>query len=115
MALQPLKEMLRDVPAVIPLIIAALLLGALPKMPGGYYDLLRIVVSVFAGFISYRGFSNQDISLKSLWPWFFAFITILFNPIIHVKLGKEIWSIVDASLALFFLWVAYLVHNTNIK
>ena len=111
MALQHLKKMLGDIPAVIPLIIASLLLGALPKMPGGYYDLLRIVVSVFAGFISYRGFSNQDIGLKSLWPWFFAFIAILFNPIIHVKLGKELWSIIDVSFSLFFLWIAYMIYK----
>jgi len=67
------------------LFIAVLPLGS------GYYDLLRIVVSVAAAVIIFRG------------SLIFIPILILFNPIIPVYIyDKAVWAIIDIVSGLVF-------------
>ena len=71
------------IPAVL------LILAPLVSFPYGFYTLLRLIVSVSAGFIifyNYKGAGGiNEISIL------FALILILYNPIIPVHLSREIW------------------------
>ena len=71
------------VPAVL------LILAPLISFPYGFYTLLRLIVSVTAGFIifyNYKGAGGiNEITIL------FSLILILYNPIIPVHLSREIW------------------------
>ena len=76
--------------ALFLLIPAALLIIApLLSFPYGFYTLLRLIVSVTAGFIIYHSYKGaggvNEISI------IFTLILILYNPIIPVHLTREIW------------------------
>ena len=67
-----------------------LFLGALP-LDGGYYDLLRIVVSIAALINVLRG------------SFLFIPILILFNPIVPVYLyDKGLWTMIDIASGIAF-------------
>jgi len=66
-----------------------LILAPLISFPYGFYTLLRLIVSITAGIIIYHSYKNaggvNEITIL------FGLILILYNPIIRVKLNREIW------------------------
>ena len=82
-----------------PLIIACLLLLiAIAPMPYGYYQFLRIAITIVAGITAY------DLYEKKQNNWLFAFvlIMILYNPIIEIHLNKANWKPINIITAVFF-------------
>tara|TARA_X000000368_G_scaffold390702_1_gene354135 strand:- start:992 stop:1303 length:312 start_codon:yes stop_codon:yes gene_type:complete len=76
-----------------------LFLGALP-LGGGYYDLLRIVVSIAALINVLRG---SFLFIPILILFNFIPILILFNPIVPVYLyGKGLWAMIDIVSGIAF-------------
>jgi hypothetical protein len=70
------------------------------KFPYGVYMLLRIVITVAAAVIiydSYKKINNIDITIV-----IFSIILIIFNPILPIKLSKEIWLPIDLIAATIF-------------
>ena len=72
---------------------------AIPKLPYGYYTLLRWVVTISALFSAWVANNSED----KFWVFLMGGIAILFNPIIPVHLTKEIWVIIDLIVAILFL------------
>jgi hypothetical protein len=74
---------------------------AMAPMPYGYYLLLRIVLCVTAavGWNSSRGSGDR------VWPWTYGIATVLYNPVLPVKLGsKSLWMALNvATLVAFWL------------
>jgi len=95
-------------PHLIPaLIAAAMLLGALTALPYGYYQLLRFVVCGVGVYVAYTAYNWQK-----MWAmWLFAFIAVLFNPLIPIHLSREIWQPIDAVCALLFATVAFVLRK----
>jgi hypothetical protein len=86
----------------IPGILAILFLfiGIL-DMPYGYYEFLRIaitVISIYFVFIFYK----KD---KTLLMWIFILIAVLFNPLFVIHLNKELWKYIDIGSALLFSYI----------
>ena len=72
-------------------VVSIMLFIAVLPLGSGYYDLLRIVVSVAAAVIIFRG------------SLIFIPILILFNPIIPVYIyDKAVWAIIDIVSGLVF-------------
>ena len=72
-------------------IVSIMLFIAVLPLGSGYYDLLRLVVSVAAAVNIFRG------------SFIFIPILILFNPIIPVYLyDKAVWVIIDIVSGLVF-------------
>lgn len=84
--------------AAVHLACAILLVLAAAPLPYGYYLLLRIFVASVAGFHAQRSFRVG--SSASGWMW--CAIAVLFNPIVPIHLGRELWRIVDILVALVF-------------
>lgn len=76
--------------ALIPAV--ALMLALLP-WPYAYYQLLRVVVTVWAVALAW----DQYRLAKSWTPWVFAFaaVGVLFNPIAPIYLSREVWAVFD--------------------
>jgi len=72
---------------------------AIPKLPYGYYTLLRWVVTISALFSAWVANNSED----KFWVFLLGGVAILFNPIIPVHLTKDIWVIIDFIVAILFL------------
>jgi hypothetical protein len=85
--------------------IVALLAGIPSIWPYGYYTLLRIITSVVCGILAYTAMkTNNKPSSVILWVTVF-----IYNPIVPLHLGKEIWIIVNlATVALLAISFKYL-------
>lgn len=79
--------------------MATLLLAVAP-LPYGYYTLLQLVVMFGASFLAWQGLqqrqsANAEVSAFDLLAW-------LFNPIIPVRLTRELWMFIDLGAAALF-------------
>lgn len=79
-------------------ILVFMLLLAIPKLPYGYYILLRWAVTATALFSVWVA---SEYGCK-LWVFVMGGIAILFNPIIPVHLSKGIWVAIDFCTAIVF-------------
>ena len=77
---------------------AGLLLFAIFPLPYGYYQLLRIVVSISSGISAFVAYEDNNQGLAII----FALVLILFNPFIPIYLSKEIWIPIDIIVGIFF-------------
>lgn len=79
-----------------------LLLVGLADLPGGYYTLLRIVVSIAGAIITVMEYNVKE--KINFWVVLFAAMVILFNPIIPIYLyDKDIWIPIDIITSILFL------------
>ncbi|MDD2325175.1 MAG: hypothetical protein PHW63_04110 [Alphaproteobacteria bacterium] len=90
--------------------VSALLFLAVAPLPYGYYTFMRIVVCGCAGFIAYRSIEGGG---KNPWSFVFAFIAIIFNPVVTIHMSKEIWMVVDAISGLFFAYLGYMAYRVQ--
>jgi len=83
-----------------PLLIASLLLLiAIAPMPYGYYQFLRIAVTIVAGMTAFSIFeTNKNLSL-----YVFVAITILYNPIFTIHFDKATWIPINIITTLVFV------------
>lgn len=86
------------------LIMAVILLICLFDMPYGYYQLVRFVAMVVFGYSAYRYYKEQKESLMVT----MITLTILFQPLLPITLGRTIWNIVDVIVAIFLLYLWYM-------
>lgn len=85
------------------------LLLAIPSIwPYAYYQLLRWLVFIVAGYSAYLSFQEN----KQSYGWIMVIVAVLFNPIAPIYLSKTIWSILDVVTALVFFISIYLVRKT---
>ena len=75
-----------------------LFLGPL-ALPSGYYAVLRIVVTCVFIWGSGLFFNRRE----KLLPWLFLLVAIVFNPVVKLHLGKEIWIAVDIASGILLL------------
>ena len=76
------------------------------RISGGFYTLLRILATVISIWSATK--TNNNI-LRLV----FAFIAILFNPIILVELDRNEWKTIDFTVATFYLGIV--LHSLFIK
>lgn len=91
----------------------ALLLIGLADLPGGYYTLLRIVVSITGAIVCAAEYKAKE--KVNLWVILYAALVILFNPIIPIYLyDKDIWIPIDIISSILIL-TKYLDFKTQRK
>ena len=77
--------------------IILLVLSIFP-WPYGYYTILRLVVCLTAALLAWMSYKKQQIQ----WIWIMVFIAVVFNPVIVVHFGKELWNTIDLITAIVF-------------
>lgn len=89
------------------LIAAGLLLLAIAPLPYGYYQFLRIAITIIAGINAFHVYHQ-----KGQWPFLiFLGIAILFNPLFPIYLDKDSWTPIDLITAIFFGFMASDQHS----
>ena len=86
------------------LVIAAMMLLCLAPMPYGYFQLVRLLATIAFGFMSFRFYQER----KEAFFYTFGALTLLFQPLYKIALGRTIWNIIDVIVAigliLLFIW-----------
>lgn len=70
-------------------------------LPYSYYMLLRCVATGSAFYL----LACHAKALSDTGKWALVVIALLFNPIVKVHLGREVWQVVDPLAGLVFGWV----------
>jgi hypothetical protein len=92
------------------IILSILLLICLFDMPYGYFQLVRFIAFLSFGFFAYNSYQENN----NLFTCIYASLAILFQPLMKIALGREIWNIVDVVVALFLV-ASIFYKNTSIK
>jgi hypothetical protein len=90
----------KSIPWWLWLIPVAMLLIATARMPYGYYTFTRIVVCGFAALFAFVAWEGGPGS--RVWSVIFAFVAVLFNPIIPIYLKQTTWFGFDIAAAVLF-------------
>ena len=79
--------------------IVFLFLAMFGVWPYGFYTLLRLVVVGTTVDLSLLAYSSE----RQIWTWTFGFIALVFNPLIPLYLGRDLWMVVDLLVAVFLI------------
>jgi hypothetical protein len=74
-----------------------LFLAMIKGWPYGFFKLLRWVVCGTAVYLSWLAYESE----KKGWIWVFGLIALVFNPLIPLHLGRNLWRVVDLLVAVF--------------
>lgn len=74
---------------------AILLVLALADMPAWYFRLLRFVVFIAGGVVSFRAYAAGQVG----WSVLAGCLALVFNPIAPLRLARSTWALVDVAAA----------------
>jgi hypothetical protein len=75
-----------------------------PSNPYGYYVLLRWIICPACTFLAVTAYAEE----RRGWVWLFGVTAGIYNPILHVHLGREIWSAVNVA-AMILLAASFVI------
>jgi len=76
---------------IIKIVLAVLFFLCLLDMPYGFYQLVRFIALIGFSVLAYQSFENENKDLTIV----YIGLAILFQPLIKISLGREIWNIID--------------------
>lgn len=83
----------------IKLFFAIALLVCLAPMPYGYYMLIRIVAAILFVILASQYYEAKKEELAIT----FGILAFLFQPLIKIPLGRDVWNMVDVAVAILLL------------
>ena len=95
---------------IIKIILAVLLCLCLADMPYGYYQFIRFISLIAFGYFAFEAYSNQKQGLMIL----FGSLALLFQPLVKISLGRQLWNIIDVVVAIILV-VIVISENNNLK
>lgn len=90
--------------AEIRIALAVALLLCLAPMPYGYYMLVRYGSAIIFGIMAYRYYYEERNNSRAV-AW--GALAFLFQPVLKIGLGREVWNVLDILIALYLLWGIY--------
>ncbi len=84
---------------VIKIILAILFFVCLANMPYGYYQLVRFVALVGFAILAYYANDNGN----KIEVIIFIALAILFQPLVKIALGRNLWNIIDVIVGVALL------------
>ncbi len=91
------------------IILAVILLLCLFNMPYGYYTLVRFVATVGFVYMTYKYYEEKKEGLV----WTFGALALLFQPLIKIPLGRDVWNIVDVAVAILLIAMTFIKSGEN--
>ena len=85
-----------SLPNIIKIVLSVLFLICLLDMPYGYFQLIRFLA--LAGFSILANHANQKNDQTG--TIVYIALAVLFQPLIKIPLGRELWNIVDVIVAI---------------
>jgi hypothetical protein len=87
--------MMKPPPIILLTVNIAMMVVALLDMPYGYYQLLRLVTAVVAGWATAYFWRDERHGFAVV----AGVLTLLFNPLISIGLDRETWSVINIAAA----------------
>ena len=84
---------------LIRFILAILLFICLLDMPYGYFQLVRYLAMIGFSILAYDSYQKG----KQTQAIIFLCLVILFQPLLKISLGRQIWNWVDAIVGIWLL------------
>lgn len=81
---------------IIKIVLAILLLICLFDLPYGYYQLIRYIAMVGFALLAYYEYERKNIPMVIV----FVGLAILFQPLLKITLGRQVWNIMDVIIAI---------------
>ena len=98
-----------SITSIIKIVLAILFFICLLDMPYGYFQLVRFLAMVGFAYIAY--IADQD--GKKNEAYFYVALAILFQPLIKIALGRDIWNIIDVVVGIYLLYSVYREREDN--
>ncbi len=87
----------------IKIILSVLFLLCLAEMPYGFYELVRYLALV--GFVYLVVMANKKGNEKEF--YIFIALAVLFQPVLKISLGRNLWNLVDIGVAGWLLYSVF--------
>lgn len=81
---------------IIKIVLAVLFFVCLLDMPYGYYQLVRFLAMIGFSVLAYAAY-EQGLTTEAV---VYICLAILFQPLIKIALGREIWNVVDVIVGI---------------
>lgn len=88
--------------------LAILLFLCLLDMPYGYYEMVRFLAMMVFAFLGYAAYQEQHL----IRAYIFFGLAILFQPLLKIALGRDIWNMVDVVVG---IWLIYLMYEEYVR
>jgi hypothetical protein len=94
---------------IIKIVIALLLFGCILDMPYGYFQIVRFASMAGFAYIAYFNFENNKKNEALL----YVLLAILFQPLIKISLGRELWNLVDVVVGGWLIISIFYKNNSK--
>lgn len=84
---------------IVKILLALLLFLCLADMPYGFYQFVRFAGLVGFAILAYQA-SQEDRNIEMI---IYGGLALLFQPLLKIALGREIWNIVDVAVGIGLL------------
>ena len=84
---------------IIKIALALLLFLCLADMPYGFYQLVRFLALIGFAFLAYDANENKRKNETLI----YGALALLFQPLLKISLGRELWNVVDVVVGLGLL------------
>ena len=95
--------------SIIKIVLAALFFLCLADMPYGYFQLVRFVALLGFAILAYLA-SEQTNKIEMI---IYICLAILFQPLIKISLGRDIWNAVDVLVGLGLIISIFIEPKEN--
>lgn len=96
-----------NIERIIKIILAGLLFLCLLEMPYGFYQLVRMVALIGFIMLAYQSYNKGYVNMSIL----YLGLAILFQPVIKIYLGREIWNVVDLIVGGYLVVSLFIGQN----
>ncbi|MGB5069778.1 MAG: DUF6804 family protein [Flavobacteriales bacterium] len=84
----------------IKVVLAALFFLCLLDMPYGFYQIVRFAALVGFAVLAYQASEQQNNKTEMI---IYVCLAILFQPLLKISLGREVWNVVDVFVGIGLL------------
>lgn len=92
---------------ILKIVLSILLFLCLLKMPFGFYQLVRFAALVGFVILAYQASKSQNKTEMII----YAGLAILFQPLIKIALGRNIWNVVDIIVGIGLIVTIFIKRN----
>ncbi|HVA99156.1 MAG TPA: DUF6804 family protein [Bacteroidia bacterium] len=94
---------------IIKIILAVLFFVCLFDMPYGYFQLVRFVALIGFAILAYNS-NEQGHKTEVI---IYACLAILFQPLIKIALGRQLWNIIDVIVGIGLIVSIFIRPSNN--
>ncbi len=93
----------------VKIILAILFFICLAELPYGFYQFVRFAALVGFAILAYKANDKENKTEMII----YICLAVLFQPLIKISLGREIWNVVDVIVGLALLVSIFIIPKSS--